>query len=434
MFVRMNYKSETVFLFLPTEYGSYVVYQASNQEAAASVLLASLRTIALVDPPEIDYQIRGRVRNFVFCSNNDQRHYHNAFKDTKKMFYIGMPTTDHISHMIDNLLPHVRKESDAYEFMTDDEVKKVLWRRSFLVGNSPRYILGSNVFMRRCHEIKNTVQETSQKLTLSDLGSVFKRQTRFGNANDSTFSSKIFELNSNTSSPKNSWPLMYNLASSVLADIFSAKGGSIFTDERTKELESWVSTLLSAGSVVQLNCKSRGPYLETFKPKAPFVYPESGKTRTDQMYDAIRSLKGDEFVSLRLTDNFPVADLAIGPTEVVNVKGGKVSFSATTVRKFMETLQTRQLTIYVATPTGKINKNILKDNAEGRVEEVDDFTVVLDVEPASDVVITVTFEMFHAGERRTIEEQLKVASVDHKVMMVIIWISLPRVKIKLNLP
>ena len=62
---------------------------------------------------------------------------------------------------------------------------------------------------------------------------------------------------------------------------------------------------------------------------------------------------GDQFVHLNLTSNFPIADLAISPTEVINTKRKGVKFNKSAVLAFMKRLETRKLTIYVALQLGE---------------------------------------------------------------------------------
>lgn len=86
LFVRMNYKLGQMFLFLPKEDDSYAVFESCVSDFDSSYLNSSTRTIVLVDPPENPYAHTIAARSFIFCSNNDERHYHNASKDSEKIF------------------------------------------------------------------------------------------------------------------------------------------------------------------------------------------------------------------------------------------------------------------------------------------------------------------------------------------------------------
>ena len=257
MFIKLNMKQETAILFLPTDNGSYDVFSTRLKFVQDSILLDSLRTIVLVDPPEHIYSFSHNVRKLVFCSNNDKRHYNNADKDTNKIYYIGMPTDGQMSYMINKLLPEVKiMDSGLSNLSTDTEIKKELQRRSFLVGNAARYLFDTELFNTRCTEIRNEVDSKFQKLKLSDLMSLFMHRTRVGNADDSYFSSKLFNLNTDASTQEESYPLLNFLASSYLAGKLAASGGNIFQDYNTiEQLGKVVSVLLEAGG--EMFCSER---------------------------------------------------------------------------------------------------------------------------------------------------------------------------------
>lgn len=265
--------------------------------------------------------------------------------------------------MIDELLPSVRTTSFGDSTYDDKDIKKELQRRCFLVGNAPRYVFDDASFRQHCRSIKRQVESTAQQLKLSDLLSIYRLSTRTGNADASFYSSKVYELHASLEYPMESWPLLVNLASSLLADKLASGESSFDEDDNTKEFEKITGEILKRGGSLpdQMAC-----VLRNF----------DQNLETEKLYHAIRTLGRDKFVALNLIHNFPVADFAIGPNQVVNAKSGKAGFKSSTVVNFMKNLGLRQLTIYVATPTGNVVDKILKTSeteADEILREVDDF-------------------------------------------------------------
>ena len=82
--MRVGYKDEMVFLFLPDEHGVYKVWRTGSSTWSDSELAKDARTYVLIDPPEAAgavYKDSPRCHVIKYASNNAAKHYKNWEKD-----------------------------------------------------------------------------------------------------------------------------------------------------------------------------------------------------------------------------------------------------------------------------------------------------------------------------------------------------------------
>jgi hypothetical protein len=82
--MRVGYKDEMVFLFLPDEDGVYKVWRTGSSTWSDSELAKDARTYVLIDPPEAAgavYKDSPRCHVIKYASNNAAKHYKNWEKD-----------------------------------------------------------------------------------------------------------------------------------------------------------------------------------------------------------------------------------------------------------------------------------------------------------------------------------------------------------------
>ena len=182
--MRVGYKENVVYLFLPQSDGAYGTYYAEAAKWNSSSLVSKETMFVLIDPPESpDYKREAVCHVIEYCSNDDDRHIKNAHKDDTVLL-MGIPRIDEILCMSDTLYSEefpirvVDKETQKTIFSetlaTDEQKKAALYRRCSLVGCIPGIVFNGDEFIKTLREVHLNAKRECSSSSFENLLAFYK--------------------------------------------------------------------------------------------------------------------------------------------------------------------------------------------------------------------------------------------------------------------
>ena len=146
--LRVGYKDNSVYAFLPNEDGVYEVWESRASIWSMSDIAALSDAYALIDPPERGfngYTHASRCKVIKFAPNDaPDLHYRNIEKDGELML-VSMPTLDEMLAMIPVLFTDKTAVFDQ-EFADAESKEQEVRDRCALIGNVPREVFNGDYF------------------------------------------------------------------------------------------------------------------------------------------------------------------------------------------------------------------------------------------------------------------------------------------------
>jgi hypothetical protein len=324
--MRVGYKDSISYLFLPQSDRSYKVWEANAQGWNQSRLVKKSTMFVLLDPPESpNYERAARCLRIEYCSNNEERHTKNVYKDGA-LRITNMPCLDEILCMAtvlwDDKVSPINMRAPTGEnilvqrFHSNEEREQELYRRCTLVGCIPGVVFSGDLFIEVLTEIKaNSAQECSK----SGLGHMihFYKEGKVG-ANKGLVSamSRFFHVNA-ADYERRVASVRLNQAASFYVQRQLREKLSELTGSNAFDFEDVCAMLLKGGTWGNRNLQSRT------------IVCGKNWHRTSQL---ILSLRSGNKKLVRASNCYPLLDFATEPYEWFNAKVGerdpKISLSA----------------------------------------------------------------------------------------------------------
>ena len=192
--LRVGYKNEQAFLFLPGQHGAYKVWRADSSVWSSSELAANALVYALIDPPEEGaYKDRANSRVVKWASNNSKRHYHNWAKDGK-LLLTAMPSEAQVLAMVPTLwnqqTPFPGQRFDTAEAQAE-EIKK----RCSLVGCVLRIVFDHEQFLAHVNGIIAESTKLGLAMSPNELRAYYVGTVDRTDGEASSVTSKMYLIN-----------------------------------------------------------------------------------------------------------------------------------------------------------------------------------------------------------------------------------------------
>ena len=341
--MRVGYKDEMVFLFLPDEDGVYKVWRTGSSTWSDSELAADARTYALIDPPEAAgavYDDSASCHVIKYASNNAAKHYKNWEKDGM-LLMMAMPSQAEALAMIPILwtertpLPlHDTAKADekmveitSSQNIAEGKVAEIE-KRIALVGCILRVIYDNELFWSHVQKIVLEAKTDCMTMDIDIVSNYYFGTMTNSDSEASSMSSKMYILESvaGDASRKKMLARFNPLAKLVTRKRLAAKIRS-FDFKTAFQFENYTRELLNAGGSF-----GGGP----FPPRVPV----HARDNEDTAAKICALTDGNKFVVA--STNFPLLDFAVSCYELFNAKIGdqKIAIKSSA---FLEVLQLFEL-------------------------------------------------------------------------------------------
>ncbi|MDE0896910.1 MAG: hypothetical protein OSB10_10045, partial [Planctomycetota bacterium] len=308
--MRVGYKDEMVFLFLPDEDGVYKVWRTDSSAWSISVLAKDARTYALIDPPEAvgaAYKDSARCHVIKWASNNAAKHYKNWEKDGMLLF-TDMPSEAEVLVMI----PYLWTEDTPFpsqHFDTDEAKEKEITKRCQLIGCVLRIVFNHKNFEAHLKAVVLKCKTDGMTMDVSLLHSYYQGSMTNADADESSLSSLMYILRAKEgdASHQKMSAVLTPLASFTLRARLMVKV-SEFDGTRAFKFEDFVSTLLLGGTVGGVELPAR---------------TQVNGTSHENTSQLIRALVDGDKKFVVAHDGYVVLDMATAINSWYNAKVGK---------------------------------------------------------------------------------------------------------------
>ena len=249
--MRVGYKNDKAFLFLPDEHGVYKVWRTDSSAWSLSELAKDARTYALIDPPEAVgavYKDSADCHVIKYASNNAAKHYKNWRKDGMLLF-TDMPSEAEVLVVI----PYLWTEDTPFpsqHFDTDEAKEKEITKRCQLIGCVLRIVFNHENFEAHLKAVVLKCKTDGMTMDVSLLQSYHHATMTNADADESSLSSLMYILRAkeDDASHKKMFAVLIPLASFTMRARLMEKV-SEFDGTRAFKFEDFVSTLLLGGTV-----------------------------------------------------------------------------------------------------------------------------------------------------------------------------------------
>ena len=193
--MRVGYKNDKTFLFLPDEHGVYKVWLSHSSAWSLSRLAQDARTYALIDPPEAVgavYTDSANCHVIKYASNNAAKHYKNWRKDGMLLF-TDMPSEAEVLVMI----PYLWTEDTPFpsqHFDTDEAKEKEITKRCQLIGCVLRIVFNHENFEAHLKAVVSKCKSDGMSMNVSLLQSYHQGTMTNADADESSLSSLMYIL------------------------------------------------------------------------------------------------------------------------------------------------------------------------------------------------------------------------------------------------
>ncbi|KAJ1404627.1 hypothetical protein B484DRAFT_437103 [Ochromonadaceae sp. CCMP2298] len=304
--MRVGYKDDMTYLFLPNEGGLYKVWSTNCDYWHLSKLKDDERTYALIDPRESgEYKSNAKCHIIKWASNNAEKHYQSWQKDGSLLFS-AMPTEAEVLAMIpilwdDELTPFPRQRIDTAE-AKQEEIKN----RLRLVGGVLRIVFNYEQFESHMLKIVTESKLISETMSLRSLKDYYDGMTTTAECEASSLSSRAYLVGSADDSHKNMFAKLNPLAAYMVRERimvnFSALDGT-----RAFEYEDFVYLILLGAKYGDVEWPIRDRV-------STFSQAETSKRVCD--------LADEESKVVVAHKNYPVLDMATAIDQWINAKVG----------------------------------------------------------------------------------------------------------------
>lgn len=347
--MRVGYKDNAAFLFLPQEDGSYKVWREKAKSWSNSDIVDDDDMFVLIDPPESgDYDRAASCHVIEYCSNNEERHLRNATKDGEVLI-MDMPNYSEILCMSSTLF-----DEEKFRIAGVTEPPGALERRCNLVGCLPGIVFDGHEFMKRLRMIKRNAQRECKNSTFGGLIYFYKGGSIGTQKHDAAVMSRFFFVrpakhdrgDANTSLNAATSFYIRNELRKHLADL---TGAQAFT------IEDICVMFLEGGS-----------WNGQPQPTREVVCGAS----LDDTTTKIKELPADGTKFVRASNCYPILDFAVTETQWFNAKVGestpKVSLSAfvTIMKKLGFATVSPANVLVLVDATKKISLTLIRNNAD----------------------------------------------------------------------
>ena len=311
--------------------------------------------VVLMDPPEEPgYRWRCRARLVKICSNNYERHFLNAEKESKNRFlYTKMPIIEEMYTFI----PYLWPAEDAASDVSPEDKRKQVALRALLVGCAPRHIFSLDKFTDRVDQIETTVKALSKggspgvyPRLMAVLG---KEMALSQGSNLATAPSKLYNLDGSNDRGK---PLVHlnSLARAMLWDNIQkdAMTWIPMTASDASDFEYLTESMLLMGgsqTVVDFKWNNETGSFDCSNHEIEFPRRvRAGKPVLNEqavVRNAIKQMRTEkkEVLSTAVCKNYPVIDFVTSPVDWFNAKSGATQ-PKLNLKKFHKELENQGLT------------------------------------------------------------------------------------------
>ena len=308
--MRVGYKDEKTFLFLPDKHGLYKVWRTDSSTCSLSELAKDARTYVLIDPPEAVgavYKDSASCHVIKYASNNAAKHYKNWWKDGMLLF-TDMPSEAEVLVMI----PYLWTEDTPFPSQCIDTAQakeEEIRKRCQLIGCVLRIVFNHKNFVAHLKAVVLKCKTDGMTMDPSLLHSYHQGSMTNADADESSLSSLMYILRAkkDDASHEKMFAELTPLARLTLRERLSSKV-SEFDGKHAFGFEDFVSTLLLGGTVGGVELPPRTQVNGT------------SEVHTSQLICALVD-GGDTFVVAH--SGYTVLDMATAINSWYNAKVGK---------------------------------------------------------------------------------------------------------------
>ena len=307
--IRVGYKDEKAFLFLPDEDGVYKVWRTKASAWSDSELAADARTYALIDPPEakdVVYKDSASCHVIKWASNNAAKHYHNWEKDGM-LLLTAIPSEAEVLAMIPFLWTELTPFPDQRVATAEAKVEEIR-KRCALVGCVLRIVFNHEFFQSHLLKVVAESKTLGMKMDPALLKCYYDGTMTTADGEASSVSSKMYLIGPmpGDASHKKMFAKLNPLAALVTrTQLEEAISG--FNVKSAFVFEDFTRIMLKGGMVGGVNLRSRD---------------QVNKDSHAETSAFVCTLTDDQNKFVVAPTNYPVFDMATSLYDWYNAKVG----------------------------------------------------------------------------------------------------------------